>query len=461
MRHIVFFHFLILGLAFSCSPGQKSEQPNIVLIYADDLGWRDTGFMGSQYYETPHLDQLAANGLVFRQAYSAAANCQPSRASLLTGNWTVRHGIFTVGNSDRGASKDRRLIPIENTTELDPAFTTLPEVLKANGYATMHAGKWHLSDHPDNHGFDLSLGGSHAGHPNSYYPPYKNVTLPEPSSEYLTDAIMSQLLSVLDTIRDPFFLYYAPYAVHTPIHPVEKLLPKYEKKTSSNGQHNAAYATMIENLDQNIGRLLDKLKSANSWDNTLVIFSSDNGGHFAFTRQYPLRAGKGSYYEGGIRIPLLFYWENKIDAGNSSELVSQLDLFPTILSLASLDNRWPIDGQDLSGLILEGTPIPPRNLYWHFPIYLQAYNAADNETRDSLFRTRPGSVIRSGDWKLHYYFEDQGYELYNLRADISESNNLASIEVGRLDDLKQKLALWYEQVNAPIPTQPNPEYSSD
>lgn len=441
----------------STSPATK---PNIIVINVDDMGWKDLGFMGSQYYETPNIDFLASQGMVFTNGYAAASNCAPSRACLMTGQWTPRHGVYTVSPSTRGKSEDRKLIPIKNTHTLSPEHDILPEILQDNGYITCHAGKWHLSDNPLGYGFDVNIGGGHNGLPKSYYPPYKNVTIEKGKSEYLTDLVMENALKFVDTIYSPFFLYYSPYAVHTPIMPVDSLLPKYKNKKPWNGQGNPEYATMVDNLDRNIGLLIRKLKDKNLFDNTLIVFTSDNGGLYGITKQKPLRAGKGSYYEGGIREPFFFVYNNKIKPNTKSEVpITNLDIFPTILIYAGVkDSQLELDGNNLS-FVLEGKAETfERPLFWHFPIYLQAYNVNDNENRDSLFRTRPGSVIRKGDWKLHYYFEDNGVELYNLLEDIGEQNNLASTYPEKKEELLGLLKKWWKQTNAPIPTEFNPEY---
>jgi len=285
----------------------KQEKPNIIVILIDDLGWRDVGFMGSKYYETPNIDKLAGKGMVFTNAYAAAANCAPSRACLMSGEWTPKHGIYTVDNSDRGNTKDRKLIPTPNTRTLASNILIFPEILKRAGYTTCHAGKWHLTDNPLQRGFDVNIGGSHAGSPGSYYPPYKNVpSLIAPTAGYnLTNLIMDKTLDFVKSVSDkPFFLYYAPYAVHTPIQAVKSLLPKYKSKDEWNGQNNAEYATMVENVDAQIGRLIDLLESSGKLENTFILFTSDNGGVYDITKQWPLRAGKGSAYEGGIREPM-------------------------------------------------------------------------------------------------------------------------------------------------------------
>ncbi len=453
--------FLFTGiLLFSCDKNNDIQRPNIVIINVDDLGWKDLGYTGSQYYETPNIDQLSRYGMVFTNGYASAANCAPSRASLMTGKWTTRHGIYTVASSERGQSVYRKLIPTENITTLSKNFPTIASILAKEGYTTCHSGKWHLSNSPLDYGFDINIAGGHNGHPSSYYPPYGNVKVNGDSSLYLTDAIMGDILQFMDTVKNPFFLYYAPYAVHTPIHPIMKLLPKYENKPAWQGQGNADYATMVENLDKNIGQLMSLLKSRDILKNTLIVFTSDNGGLYGITKQKPLRAGKGSYYEGGIRVPYIFRLDGKIKAGSRNAFpITNLDLFPTLLEISGIDATSYIpDGLNLMPILTGESDHIERSLYWHFPIYLQAYNIHENENRDSLFRTRPGSVVRKGKWKLHYYFEDDGIELYNLEEDIGESNNLAIKNPEKTEELLLLLKEWWEITNAPIPAEKNPEF---
>lgn len=282
LQLILLFVFVLI-LVFNCEKSKNLEniifdRPNILLINIDDLGWKDLSFMGNDFFETPNIDALSKNGIVFTNGYASAANCAPSRANLMTGQWPQRHGIYSVGNSDRGKSKDRKLIPTKNITSLADSFLTLPVVLKNNGYATAHAGKWHLTNNPLDNGFDLNIGGSHAGHPESYYPPYKNVALEAEEGKRLTDLIMDKTIDFIKSSKTPFFLNYAPYAVHTPIQPVKELISKYTTKTSEQGHYNTSYATMIENMDDNIGRLIKVLKDTGKYNNTFLIFTSDNGG---------------------------------------------------------------------------------------------------------------------------------------------------------------------------------------
>lgn len=453
---------LIVLTVLSCINSDKTQKPNIIIINIDDMGWRDVGFMGTEYYETPNIDDLARRGMVFTNAYAAATNCAPSRACLMTGKWTPRHGIYTVGSSERGKSEYRKLIPAENRITLSKEHPVIPEILKGNGYYTCHAGKWHLSDDPTDYGFDVNIGGGHNGHPRSYYPPYGNVSL-DSKDDYLTDLIMQKTIDFVDSTQQPFFLYYAPYAVHTPIHPVDSLLNKYKNKPSWNGQNNAAYATMVDNLDRNIGLLISALLKQNFLKNTVIVFTSDNGGLYGITKQLPLRAGKGSYYEGGIREPFFVVWDKKIGANVRTDVpVTNLDLFPTLLEVAGVNaNEYEFDGNSLWPILRGETTEMERPLYWHFPIYLQAYNPSDNQNRDSLFRTRPGSVIRYGEWKLHQYFEDDGLELYNLKNDISETNNLVTENPEKTEELLQLLNAWRNRTKAPVPSELNPEYAFD
>lgn len=448
-------------IACSCSQDDlEKSRPNVLIINIDDMGWKDVGFMGSSYYETPNIDKLSTAGTIFTNGYASSANCAPSRACLMTGLWTPRHGIYTVGSSERGDTKHRKLIPTKNTRKLARNFKTIPDVLQEAGYKTCHAGKWHLSDNPLEYGFDVNIAGGQNGMPSSYYPPYRNVKIEAGRDSYLTDLIMEKTLAFVDTVSSPFFLYYAPYAVHTPIQPVDSLLKKYETKPGSNGQQNAAYASMVENVDRNIGLLIEKLARKNVMDNTLIVLTSDNGGLYGITKQPPLRAGKGSYYEGGIREPFFFVYKGVINHNATSDVpITNLDIFPTILNYVDLrDSISGLDGIDLSS-ILEGKGTEPdRQLYWHFPVYLQAYNVADNENRDSLFRTRPGSVVRYGQWKLHYYFEDNETELYNLAQDIGERNNLVQDEPVKANELLGYLEEWWGKTQAPIPTKLNPDY---
>ncbi|MEA1885776.1 MAG: sulfatase [Bacteroidota bacterium] len=455
--------FSLLFAFCACKDINDPEKPNILLINVDDLGWRDVGFMGSEFYETPVIDKLAAGGMIFTQAYASASNCAPSRACMMSGQWTPRHGIYTVGSSERGNSRDRKLIPVKNTTVLADSCYTLAEALHDAGYITCHAGKWHLNEDPLSQGFDFNIGGCEAGNPGSYYPPYRNVPLEAPSEDYyLTNLIMDKVLEFVEnTDNQPFFFYYSPYAVHTPIQPVEEFIGTYRDKKEWNGQNNIEYATMIENLDNQIGRLITLLEDKGKLANTFIIFTSDNGGVYRITKQWPLRAGKGSYYEGGIREPMFIYWEGNVKAGTKNETpVTNLDFYPTILEVVciSIPEGKILDGKSLLPLIEGSGSFDDRPLFWHFPVYLERGN---EETQDTLFRTRPGSAVRLGDWKLIEYFENGDLELYNIKKDIAESINLAASEPTKLKELGDILKRWRQDVDAPVPDQLNINFNKE
>jgi arylsulfatase A-like enzyme len=446
---------------FCKSPAQ--ETPNIVLITVDDLGWKDLGCMGSRFYETPNIDRLAEEGVVFTSAYAPAANCAPSRASYLTGQYTPRHGIYTVNSSERGESRTRKIIPIENKTVLDDKKSTIANELKKTGYVTAHVGKWHLGEDPKTQGFDVNVGGSVYGHPKSYFSPYQNEYLADgPEGEYLTDRLTDETLKFLSSVqKNPFFLHLSYYAVHTPIQAKKDSVAKYENKQTFSRQNNPKYAAMIETLDQNIGRVLYELEKLNLDQNTLVVITSDNGGMWRNTSMTPLRAGKGSYYEGGIRVPLIVRWLKNIRGGRRLDVpVSGIDFYPTFLGLVSKyhGKNDILDGVNLMPLLMEKGQWQKRPLFWHFPIYLENGNP---ETRDPVFRTRPGSVIRLGSWKLHEYFEDGGIELYNLKNDIGEKQNLSERRPDLVKELHGELMAWRNKVGAPVPSALNPDYDLD
>ena len=453
----------------SCKSHKENHQnkalPNIVLINVEDLGWKDLGFMGSEYYETPNLDALAKEGMIFYNAYAGAANCAPSRACLLSGLNTPRHGVYTVSPSDRGNSKTRKLIPIKNTDHLNDTIYTLPQMLKSAGYITGSFGKWHVGNDPKEQGIDVNVGGSAKGNPGKggYFSPYKIDHITNgPDGEYLTDRITKEAISFVEKYRDTtFFLYLPFYTVHTPIMGKEKLIEKFKAKKGSNGQNRPDYAAMVASMDENVGKLLSSLKANGLEKNTLVIFTSDNGGIRAISEQNPLRAGKGSYYEGGIRVPLLIKWPGKIKPNSSATArVSNMDLYPTLQNIASPDKKAPLlDGIDLEP-IFSGKSQVKRDLFFHFPIYLQEYQGLQDGSRDPLFRTRPGSVIISGDWKLHEYFEDGPLELYNLISDPSEENNVAEQNPDKTQELLEKLMEWRKATNALVPSQKNNEYDA-
>lgn len=449
------------GAAFAQSP------PNILFVFLDDFGWKDTGFMGSDFYETPNLDALANQSMVFTNAYSCAANCAPARACLLSGQYTPRHRIYNVGTKPRGKAAHRRLEHIPGVDVLDPATKTWAHQIKAAGYRTGTFGKWHLSDDPLPYGFDVNIGGTRSGSPpRGYYPPHNKVPGLEqsPADEYLTDRLTDEAIQFIRKSKDqPWLVYLTHFAVHTPIQAKKSMLPKYKAKQPGELHDSAAMGTMIEAVDQGVGKIQKVLDELDVAKNTITIFFSDNGGYGPITDMDPLKGYKGAYYEGGIRVPFFVHWPGVVKAGKTDETMIGVDLYRTLCAMAgaSTPKDQPLDGVDLLPFLrgdvdrLEG-----RALFWHFPAYLQSYGKLADEQRDPLFRSRPCSIIRKGDWKLHQYFEDGGVELYNLKEDIGESHNLANSQPERVSKLLAELGTWQKEVKAAIPSRPNPAFDA-
>ncbi|MDC3276316.1 sulfatase [Flavobacteriaceae bacterium] len=465
MKKLLFL--LFFSLILSCQDSRNNiSKPNVILINADDLGWSDLSLMGSNYYETPNINKLAESGMTFYNAYASAANCAPSRASMLSGKYTTEHHIYTVGNSERGNKKTRKLIPIKNNKILDLDFILISEMFKSEGYTNGIFGKWHLGPegfYPEQSGFDLNIGGCEKGGPGpgGYFSPYENPKIEDgPEGEYLTDRIGNEVVKFIENNQNsPFFAYVPFYSVHTPIQSKEQYREKYLNKTSDKYHNRPDYAAMIQSLDENVGKILNKIEELELSEKTLIIFTSDNGGIRSISNQYPLRAGKGSYYEGGIKVPLIFSWKNKIKSQSKSfERVVNIDFFPTLKNIIGYKNdNLELDGVDISPIFQE-EKIEERALYFHFPIYLEAYNVQKDNGFDPIFRTRPGSVIIKGNWKLHHYFEDNNLELYNLKNDISESNDLSKVNTEKTLELFIDLKIWRDHRKAPIPNKLNPDY---
>ena len=469
------------SLAARPAPGQ-TQRPNILFILADDLGWADLGCQGSTSYRTPALDRLAANGVRFTHAYAAAANCAPTRATLMTGQSIPVHGMYTVGSGARGKKANRSLVPPPNVTEIPGEVVTLAESLHAAGYRTGHFGKWHLGGHqtpegPLAQGFEVNIGGYHVGHPPTYFWPYQRknkdgeITQQLPAleegekGEYLSDRLTDEALAFLAADDDrPWFLYFPHYAVHTPIQAPQPAVASVQKRGLDGRQVDPTYTAMVENLDQNCGRLIQWLEQNDQLDHTLIIFTSDNGGYGGYldagvdqkdiTHNHPLKGGKGMMSEGGIRVPLLIHWPEQIAAGQlSATPVHTLDYYPTLLAAAGAEAPpQTLEGQDLSPLwaqrdeTAEG-PRPhfaERALYFHMPGYLEA--------RRGSWRATPAGAIRRGKWKLIEPFDDKPVELYDLHADPGETTNLAATETKTRDALLAELQEWRTARQAPMPT---------
>lgn len=459
---------LVFAVVVSQSMAMAAERPNILFVFLDDFGWKDTSYMGSDFYETPNLDRLAAEGMVFSDAYACAANCAPSRACLLSGQYTPRHEVYNVGTKPRGKAQHRKLIHVPGTDTLAPKIVTWAQALKNTGYTTASMGKWHLSDDPIPYGFDINIGGTHSGSPpKGYYPPHAKAPGLEdaPDDEYLTDRLTDEAVKFIRGQKDkPWLLYLTHFAVHTPLHAKRELVGKYESKPAGELHNHVAMATMIQAVDDGVGRIDATLKELGIADNTVVVFFSDNGGYGPATDMAPLKGYKGTYYEGGIRVPFFVKWPGVVKAGTkSAEPIIGVDVYPTLCEIAGteLPMGQAVDGKSLVPLLNGSkTTFGDRPLYWHFPAYLDSYQVWD-EQQDPLFRSRPCSIVRLGDWKLHQYFEDGDLELYHLADDIGETQNLANTHPDQLKRLLGTLQDWQQKVEAPIPSSPNPRYDAN
>jgi arylsulfatase A-like enzyme len=453
---------LLLAVAWCCAPAPAAApgpKPNVVFILADDLGYSDLACYGSKFYETPNIDRLAAQGVRFTDGYTCGPNCQPTRAALMSGQYGPRTGVYTVGGIDRFNWRSRPLRPVDNVTQLPLDRVTLAQALKSAGYATGLFGKWHLGQqgkyHPSQRGFDEAVVsmGRH----------FDFVTAPKveyPPGTYLADFLTDRAVDFIRRHRSgPFFLCLHHFAVHAPHQAKKELIAKFKDKPPAGGHHNPTYAAMIASVDESVGRvvaLLDELKLA---ENTLVIFTSDNGGVGGYAREgltragcvtdnAPLRGGKGMLYEGGVRVPYIFRWPGKIRPGTACrQPINSVDLYPTLLELAGADppKGQPLDGVSYLRLLTgEQTDLGREALYWHFPGYLGA--------GQGQWRTTPAGAVRAGDWKLLEFFEDGRRELYNLKDDLSEKHNLAAKMPEKVKELHGKLAAWRQAVKAPMPT---------
>jgi arylsulfatase A len=447
---------------------------NFVFILADDLGWSDVGCYGSDLHETPNIDRLARQGMRFTDVYAAAPVCSPTRASIMTGKYPARLHMTIWYESSANPPRNRRLIPPVTQGNLPHEQVTIAEALKEAGYFTAHIGKWHLGNaahYPETQGFDVNIGGTFWGAPTTFFYPYGGPSrwggehryVPHlefgSQGEYLTDRLTDEALRVLERTKNkPFFLNLCYHTVHTPIEGKPELVEHYKNKVKPGMHHqNYEYAAMVHSLDENVGRILDKIDELGVADRTVVIFFSDNGGYInryegkTVTSNHPLRSGKGSLYEGGVRAPLIVRWPGVTGAGSiCRQPVSSIDFYPTILGITGLGgdrkHNADMDGLSLVPLLKKPDARLSRDaLYWHYPHYYPT--------------TTPVSSIRRDDWKLIEYFENKHIELYNLREDIGEKNNLAERMPEKAAELRNRLDAWRKAVNAQLPI-PNPKYRS-
>ena len=467
------------ALLISCAgtPGGDSgtSRPNFVIFLVDDLGWTDLGCYGSDFYETPSIDRLAADGVRFAHGYAACTVCSPTRAALLTGLYPGRTNVtdFIPGHSWAG----KKLKPPDWTMRLKHRHTTLAEALGGEGYRTAHVGKWHLMPllepeimmdfMPDRHGFEINVAGSQWGAPGSYFHPYERndrrvYPLPDGGSEgdYLTDRLTDETLGILEEFRDePFLLYFPYYSVHTPIQAKPEDLARFRDRTDPAKRHrNPAYAGMLAALDRSVGRVRAKLDELGLADETVIVLTGDNGGLDRVgpggrmgnpTDNYPLRAGKGSAYEGGVRTPTIYHWPGVTVPGTvSDEPVITVDVYPTILEIAGVAgnpaHNEQVDGVSLAGILKDPDADLGRDtLFWHYPHYHRGGST-------------PHSAVRDGDWRLVHFYEDGRSELYNLAQDVSESRDLADEMPDKAAELLAKLNKWRAAVGAQEPL-PNPD----
>jgi arylsulfatase A-like enzyme len=444
-------------------------RPNVILILMDDLGWADLGCYGSTYHKSPNIDRLAAEGMRFTQAYAACPVCSPTRASILTGKWPARLHLtdWLPGRVDMPGQmlsrpKFRQELPLEEVT--------LAEHLKKAGYATAHIGKWHLGGKgfgPREQGFDLNVGGNEKGSPSGYFAPFdskKGRDVPgledAPEGSYLTDLFTDAAVKFLRENKDhPFFLYLPHFAVHTPLQAKKHLIAKYEAGKDRPGQQsNPIYAAMLESADDSVGRFMKELEELKLSENTIILFTSDNGGlatsegpNTPATNNSPLREGKGHLYEGGIRVPLIVRWPGNFKPASLSETpVCSIDYLPTILELASGGRQPPdtsapkLDGLSLAPLLKQSGPVTRDAFYWHYPHYSNQLG-------------KPGGAIRAGDYKLIEFYEDGRRELFNLKSDPREGTNLADKEPDKVRELAGKLDAWRKSVDAQMMIA-NPDY---
>ncbi|QDU60773.1 Arylsulfatase [Planctomycetes bacterium Pan216] len=445
-----------LGLAPSTET-KPDPRPNILLFLIDDLGWTDLGCQGSDLYETPHIDRLADEGMRFTQAYANAANCMPSRACLMTGQYTPRHGIYNIA-SPRAAEfseeyrrllKRSKLIPIPNKPGLRRRLVTLPEALKAAGYRTGFIGKWHHGQSKNQSDFDVT-------HilPPRWQPQEKNGPGTNPKLTPRITTLANEFLG--ERREEPFFLMLSYHAVHLPIEANPATIETYARQLETlpsderekMRHRDPAYAAMVKETDTSVGRVLDRLEDLELADETVVLFFSDNGGHGRVTSNLPLRGEKQMIYEGGIRVPLIVRWPGRIKRGSVSDVpVIGTDFYPTFLQLAQSPppKNHPLDGVGLVELLRgESDSLDRDALYWHTPSYWH--------------QCEPTSVIRAGDHKLIEWFETGELELFDLANDPGESRNLARAMPEKTRAMHQKLLEWRTRLHAPIPTEPNPDY---
>ncbi len=470
------------GSLSGCVSIMSSKKPakrlNFVFILVDDLGWTDIGCYGSSFYETPNIDKLAGQAMRFTNAYAACPVCSPTRASIMAGKYPARMGTtdyFGAAGPNARRWQSKNVLPAVYINKLPLEEVTIAEALKEADYNTFFAGKWHLGPSkefwPEQQGFDDNKGGWSRGGPygpGKYFVPYGNPRLEDgPKGEHLPDRLATETVKFINDNKDkPFLAYLSFYSVHTPLVCREDIKQKYIEKKNKLGlksewgtegkrkvrlvQEHAVYAAMVDAMDQACGKVLDALKQLRLEDNTAIIFMSDNGGLSTSeghpTSNLPLRAGKGWLYEGGIREPMLIKWPGVTKPGSlCGEPVISTDFYPTMLEMAGLDPRpkQHVDGVSLVPLLKGKKTLGRKAIYWHYPHYGNQGGA-------------PASAVRYGNWKLIKWYEDNQLELYDLKEDIGEKNNLADKKPELADKLHKRLNEWLKKMDAKYPTR-NPQ----
>lgn len=457
----------LLALLAASVAVTAQARPNIVLVLVDDLGYSDVGFNGARFYETPHIDALASDGQILSDFYSGGANCSPTRASLMTGMYTPRHGNYTPGGKAKGSVREMRFaVPSHGASgpiydafpshngRLDPAHTSVAEILAAVGYSTARIGKWHLG--PDDQGFAVSLHDRPRGQ--------ESPSAPD-DAERLTDAALE---FIAQNRAKPFFLYLAYHDVHSPLQAREDVVAKYQAKlgtfSDTSFSWNPTYAAMVEAVDTSVGRLRARLEQLDLAENTLFMLSSDNGASPYSTTNKPLKGGKGSFFEGGIRVPTCIAWPAVIEPGTRSSVpLTSVDLMPTFAEVAgaALPSGQPTDGESFVRILEGAKALQRESIFWHYPLYLvggdQLLPVYGTETK--RWRAVPSSAIRKGDFKLIYYYEYDSYKLFNLRDDISEEHDVAQQMPAKAHELLAELRAWVRDTGAPVPDRPNPAFA--
>ncbi|MDB4335068.1 sulfatase [bacterium] len=475
---ILFISCSVSTTAKELAKEQSVQKPNIIFVLIDDMAWADVGYNGGAggFYETPNIDKIADEGVVFNRFYPGGPNCAPTRACILSGMYTPRTKIYTPGAEAKGNPADMRLyVParerkndedaLDSRKSIDASVTSIAEVLNPAGYVTSMVGKWHIGN--DKQGFDeWTADGVNPSTKKSYY-----------KDPLATDRMAKAACEFIERNQEkPFFLYFAPWDVHSPLIAKEEVVAKYEKKWANwpdkTRKWSPTYAAMIDVMDNSVGQLREKLKELGLDENTMFMVVSDNGGPAGHTSNEPLKGAKGALYEGGIRTLGTAVWPGHIKAGTKNDYpITGVDMMPTFAELAGakLPSTQPVDGQSFVKLLENNGGMPERSIFWHYPLYMDGSDNSKGWPSNKVlpiygtdimnWRAVPASAIMKGDWKLIYFYEYEKYELYNLATDISEENDLSKSNPDKAKELYGELMKWVKDTDAEIPTKLNPDFA--